>query len=168
MVGGALGGRAPALDGGEELAEAAVAIAGGMDGPVFLPEDLQGDAGLLQFDDGFGPVGLGPPALSLLDAGAGEEPVLQGLVGQFAGQGPAQAGLLGAREVLLDGAARDPEPLGDVTYAHAVPGEAQHLSQLSHRQLPLGGHSVLLDGVRSVMPELLTQGIVRGGKVSGN
>ncbi len=162
------GRREPALKRAEELAEAAVAIAVGMDGPVLLPEDLQGDAGLLQFDDGFGPVGLGPPALSLLDAGAGEKPVLQGLVGQVAGQGPAQAGLLGALEVLLDGAARDPEPLGDVAHADAVPGQAQHLSQLSHGQLPLGGHSILLDDVRRVMPELLTQGIIRVGKVSGN
>ena len=66
------------------------------------------------------------------------------------------------------GAAGDPEPLGDVAHAHAVPGQAQHVSQVSHGQLPLGGHSVLLDDVRRVMPELLTQGIVRAGNVSGN
>jgi hypothetical protein len=63
------------------------------------------------------------------------------------------------------GAAGDPEPLGDVAHARAVMGKAQ---QLSHGQLPLGGHSVLLDDVRRVMPELLTQGIVRAGNVSGN
>ena len=139
------GRREAALERTEELTEAAVAIAVGMDGPILLPENLQRDAGLSQLDDCISPVGLGPATLSLLDAGAGEEPALQRLVGQRAGQGPAQAGLFGALEVLLDGAARDPEPLGDVAHAHAVPGKAQHLSQLSHGQLPLGRHSVLLD-----------------------
>ena len=138
------GRREPALERTEELAEAAVAIAVGMDGPILLPEDLQRDAGLLQLDDSIGPVGLGPATLSLLDAGAGEEPALQGLVGQLARQGPAQARLFGALEVLLDGAARDPQPLGDVAHARAVPGKAQHLAQLSHGQLPLGRHPVLL------------------------
>jgi hypothetical protein len=56
------------------------------------------------------------------------------------------------------GAAGDPEPLGDVAHARAVMGKAQHLSQVSHGQLPLGGHSVLLDDVRRVMPELLPRG----------
>ena len=162
------GRREAALERAEELAEAAVAIAFGMDSPVLLPEDLQRDAGLSQLDDRIGPVGLRSTALSLLDAGTGKQPALQGLVGQRAGQGPAQAGLFGALEVLLDGAARDPEPLGNVAHAHAVTGKAQHLSQLSHGQLPLGRHSGLLDDVRSVMPELLTQGIVRVGKVSGD
>jgi hypothetical protein len=139
-----------------------------MDGPVLLPEDLQGHAGLLQFDDGLGPVGFGPAALPLLDAGAGKEPALQGLVGQFAGERPAQPGLLGAFEVLLDGTARNPKPLGDVAHADAVPGQAPHVSQVSHGQLPLGRHPVLLVDVRRVMPELLTQGIVRVRKLSGD
>ena len=161
--------RQPALEAAEQLAEATVAVPVGLDRPVFFPEHHHGDAGLLQIDDQLGPVGLRAAAEARLDPGPGEQPGLEGIVGEIARQRPAQPHVRGARQVLLNGAAGHAQHACDLAAAGAVPGQTQHLAQLSHGQLPLRRHPV--PPSRSTggrMPELLTQepsGLRPGGRL---
>ena len=155
----------------EQVAEPGVAVAIRVPVPVFLPQHHQIDAGALQFARQSRPIRLGPPAESRPHPGAGEQPLLQHVVGQLGGQRPRQPGRRRPLEVVLNRAARHPQRAPDLAGAHPIAVKPQHLSNLPHRQLSLRRHPVpLVDRRGDLMPELLTcretpQSIV--GRVAG-
>ena len=136
--------RQPLFETAEEFAEPAVAIAVGINGAVFLPQDLEGDARLLHLNDEIGPARFRTPAHALFYAGAVEELALDRIVGHLARQRPAQPCRRCSPQIVLDGASRHAEHHGDLPGAGAVPGKPKHLSQLSQGQPSLCRHHVPL------------------------
>jgi hypothetical protein len=112
----------------EQLAETAVAVAVGVDAAIFLPQDQQRHAGLLQFDRELRPVRLVTSPLALLNAGAGEKPRLQSIVCQFSRQWPAQPRHRSPLQVILDGAAGNAEDHRNLSAACPASGKPEHLS----------------------------------------
>jgi hypothetical protein len=80
------------------------------------------------------------PTLTSLRAGSREQPAGKGIVRQLRRQRPGQPGLGRAPEVLLNGAACNPQHPTDLAGAHPAICKPQHLPQFSHRQLPLRRH----------------------------
>ena len=109
--------REPALERAEEIAEAAVAVAVGMDGPVLLPEHHSVTPGFFS-STASRPVGSGRRRSPGLTPG-GRTACSSASSVSSAGKGQLSRRVR-ALEVLLDGAARHPEPGGDVAHAHAV------------------------------------------------
>jgi hypothetical protein len=151
-------GREAALELPEEIAEAAVAVALGVDVPVLLPEHHEVDARPLRLTCKRGPVRLHAPTQARLDAGVRKEALFESRIGDLGTERPGEARRLCALEIVLDGGSRDTEPSPDLACAHPLTGKAQHLSYLSHGQLSPGRHSVLLMAVEEWMPRLLTRG----------
>ncbi len=90
----------------KKVAEAAVAVALGMDLPVFLPEDRHRDARTLQLARQGRPVRLDPPPLALRDRGPPEQPGFQPLVRDVVGQRPCQPARRRPLQIVLDRRAR--------------------------------------------------------------
>ena len=134
----------PALELPVEIAEPGVAVAVWMGLPVLLPEHGQVDPGPAHLPDDAGPVRLGQAAHALLHAGPGEQALLQHRVRDLGVERPGQAGGGGSAEVVLHGRAGDAQRSPDLTRAHPVVGEPQHLFDLSHGQLSPGRHPILL------------------------
>jgi len=99
-----------------------------VDAAIFLPEDQQHHAGLLQLDGKLRPVRLVTSPLSLLDAGAGEKPMLQSIVCQFSWQWPAQPRHRSPLQVILHGAAGNAEDHRNLSAACPASGKPEHLS----------------------------------------
>lgn len=97
-----------------------------MNGAILFPKQHQRDARLLQLQRQIRPVRLRQPAQALLHPGAGEQPVLQRVVGQVAWQRPDRRRR--ALQIVLHGAARDAQPLCDLAGAGSITGKPQHLS----------------------------------------
>ncbi len=109
------------LEAAEQFAEAAVAVSVGMDAAIFLPEHKKRHARLLQFDGELGPIRLLASPLALLDPGAGEQPMLERLIGQFARQWPGQARQRRPLQVILHGAARNTKHHRNLAAAFPLP-----------------------------------------------
>ena len=110
----------PPFESTKQIAEAAVAIALGMDLSVFLPEDRHRDARTLQLARQGRPVRLGPPPLALRDPGAPKEPALQSLVGDAVRQRPCQPGRRRPLQIVLDRRARHAKTSPDLARAHPI------------------------------------------------
>jgi hypothetical protein len=83
------------------------------------------------------------------DAGTGEQPLFENLVGPISRQWPADPSRPRSLEIVLDRAARRPERTPDFPCAHAVVVQSQHLPQLPQGQLSSGRHqspSSLIEG----------------------
>lgn len=112
----------------EEFAEATVAISFGMRPTILLPEDKQGDAGLLELDCKIAPVRFCASSRALFDAVASEEFVLERIVGQFARQGPGQSNRGCALQIILHRTARYSQQDGNLAGARPASGKPLHLS----------------------------------------
>ena len=74
---------------------------------VFLPKDLQGDAGPLQLAGKLRPIRLDTAAQPGLGAGPPEQAPIERLVTEFLRQRPAQPRRRDPSQIVLNGAARD-------------------------------------------------------------
>ena len=101
----------------EEVAEARVAVAVGMDLPVLLPEHHQIDAWPLRLAHQRAPVRFDPPAHAGPHASSREQALLEDGVGDLSTERPGQAGGFSALEVVLDGASGNAEHSPDDTRA---------------------------------------------------
>lgn len=115
-----------------------------MDAAIFLPQDQQRHAGLLQLDGELRPVRLVTSPLALFDAGAGEKTMLQSIVCQFSWQWPAQPGGLSPIQIILHRTSGDPEHHRNLAYACPAGREPKHLSYVSHGQPSLRRHEIPL------------------------
>ena len=120
--------REAALELAEQIAEARVAVALGMNLPVLLPEHHQIDAWPLGLACQRAPVRFDPPAHAGPHARPREQALLEDGVGDVSTERPGQACGFGALEVVLDGTARGTEHSPDRPRAHALMGKPQHLS----------------------------------------
>ncbi|MCY1358188.1 hypothetical protein D9M69_447130 [compost metagenome] len=116
------------LEAAEQFAEAAIAVSVGMDTAIFLPEDQQRDARLLQLDRELSPIRFLASPLALLDPGAGEKPMLKRIVGQFSGQWPGQPRHGCSLQIILHGAACNAEHHRDLAATCSASGKPEHLS----------------------------------------
>ena len=96
-----------------ELAEARIAIALGMGVAILLPEHRQIDGRALHLAHQRCPVRFDMAAKARLRAGAGEQPLLDHLVGDLVAQWPAEAGGRRPHQIVLNRAAGDAELAGD-------------------------------------------------------
>jgi hypothetical protein len=108
------------LEPAKQIAEAAVAVALGMDLSVFLPEDRHRHARTLQLARQGRPVRFGPPPLALRDPGATKELALQSLVGDAVRQRPCQPGRRRPLQIVLDRRARHAKTSPDLARAHPI------------------------------------------------
>jgi hypothetical protein len=93
-----------------QIAEAGVAVAGGVPLEILEVEEFEGDAGLLALGVKVGAVGDGAPP-----RGGARQPVesgFQGIIRQHLDLGPVEAGSPGPKHGGSDGADTDPEALG--------------------------------------------------------
>ena len=138
-VGLAHGQRHAAAPGGVEVAEPAVAVALGVLGPVFLPQQQQRHPGAAQLGMDPRPVGLRPQRLPRRE-GRAEQPRLQRGIVQPGRHRPGDADHRRAAKVLGDRVAADADRGGDLPLALAAGVlEAKDFSNLAHGQ-SLGGH----------------------------
>src|ERR1700759_1260664 len=97
-----------------QLAEPRVAVAAGVGGDIFVPQDQEGDVLALEFAMHAGPIRLGDPPVAALAAAAGVERRLQRRVGHALRQRPGEARGLSALQRLPHGRARQAEPAADL------------------------------------------------------
>jgi hypothetical protein len=95
---------------------------------ILLPEDKQGDAGLLELDSKLGPVGFDASSRALFDAIARKELVLERVVGQVPRQGSAQPNCCCALKIILHRTAGYSQYDGDLAGARPASGKPKHLS----------------------------------------
>lgn len=120
--------RKPLLETAKEFTKATVAVTVGMRPAILLPQDEQGDTGLLELDGKIGPVWFCASSRALFDAVASEEFVLERIVGQFARQRPAQSNRGCALQIILHRTARYSQHDGNLAGARPASGKPQHLS----------------------------------------
>ncbi len=117
-----------------QVAEPAVAIPIRLPGPVLLPEQQKGDAGLAQLGMDAGPLRLGPQRLRRGEWRS-EQPALQRHVVQRRRDRPGDADHGGATQVLRDRVAADADHGRDLVAAVAADVlEAKDFSNLTHGQ----------------------------------
>ncbi|SJM30249.1 hypothetical protein BQ8482_130148 [Mesorhizobium delmotii] len=95
---------------------------------ILLPQDEQGDAGLLELDRKIGPVRFRASPRALFDAIASEEFVLKRVIGQLAWQGPTQPDCRGTPQIILHRTARYPQYDRNLAGAGPASGKPKHLS----------------------------------------
>ena len=125
------GRRQPCLPGAVELAEAAVAVAVGVDGAMLLPQQLQRHPWPAQLAVDRRPVWLRPTILGR-PRGRRVEPDLQRLVRQAFRQRPAQARRAAPAGCNPRRPSRSPQAGGDLAFGHAGGRQPQHVADLAH------------------------------------
>lgn len=147
---------------------AAAAIAAGMHGAIFFPQNEERNARLLELDDKVGPVRFKATPHALLDPGPCEQLALEGIVGQFARQRPGQPRRGPSLQVVLNGATRHPERRAmSRALVPSLPSRSICLHCLMVSFL-FAGITLSLFDTRSVMPQLLTQVVLFSrSKVAG-
>ena len=134
-VGLAHGRRQAALEFPVQLTKAAVPVAMGMNGAIFLPQNQQRDARPLHLAHQRRPVGFGIPAPARLAARRGKQQLFERLVGQIRRQRPAKPGRGCSGQVILHGAAADADLPGDDPSPRVRPKmQMQNLSYPPHGQ----------------------------------
>ena len=127
------------LEGPVELAEPRVAVAAGVGGDVFVPQDQKGDVLALQFAMHAGPVRLLDPPMAAFAAPAGVERRLQRPVGHVFRQRPGEARPVRPLQRLPYCRARHAEPPRDLVRRYAGSLQPNNLARIAHSN-PLRWH----------------------------
>src|SRR5262249_29490517 len=116
-----------------QLAEAGIAVALRMALDVLVPEDRQRNVLALELAMDRRPIGLELPTMTALRAGVGEQPGLEGGIGNLRGQRPPQPGTREAFERCPDCRPAHSNPAGDLTGRYATNElQAQNFAHLAH------------------------------------
>ena len=113
-------GSQPPFEPTQQITEATVAVALGMDLSVFFPEDRHRHPRTLQLARQGRPVRFGPPPLALRDPGPSKQPGFQSLFGDVVGQRPCQPGRPRPLQIVLDRRARHAKTSPDLARAHPI------------------------------------------------
>ena len=127
------------LEGSIKFAESRVAVAAGVRGNIFVPQDQQGDVLALQFAMHRGPVRFLDPPMAAFAAPAGVERRLKRLVVHALRQRPGQARPVHPLQRLPHGRSGHAEPPGDLVRRSARKLQPNNLARIAHPN-PLRWH----------------------------